>query len=574
MGLRRLLVILVVAAVLLPVAAALLLAGSLTGSGDTSAGNLVQARLTARLAGMDINRTSSIFRIGAELFDLPSLSRRECIGVLRMLYKQDDSISQVVLLNSEDHPVVEPVFLTSEQLAAQPRSPRLPVDAAALERFLNHIPRAAARRGQLAFSDPYVAPGSNSVLVAGAVALPVSGGRSWVLAFERSLQRLQRLLSTAVTGSGATAFLVDSGGRIVAHPDGRLMLKRQLLDNNPLVQKFLRGERSGRVRWRDRRKQEFTGVFWHLDFLDWAVVIQQPLLRRSLSWSLPWWSYPLWGVLALVVLILGLLVERRTVGVMGEMEALRLAAEKRAEQLKRLQASLLESGKLSAIGDLGAGVAHEFNNPLGGILGLVQLLLRKKKDQDPDRNFLERIEQEAKRCKAITQNLLRFSEQQGLEHREPVRLERVIDAALGLVTAKFQSKHINIDKHFAPGVPRILGQEGHLQRALLNLLFNADTAMPEGGTCTVRLEVADDGRVVVRVRDSGQGIAPENLQRVFEPFFTTKANWRGAGLGLTEAYQIVRAHEGTITIDSQEGQGTEVVMSFPAETKQQPGQDR
>ncbi|RLB55412.1 MAG: hypothetical protein DRI34_10625 [Deltaproteobacteria bacterium] len=573
MGLRRLMVTLILAAVLLPVAAALLLGGTASDTGgcaDSSGPD--RARLTARLIGADINRTASIFRIGAELFDLPALSRRECIGVLRMLYKQDDSIAQVVLLNGEDRPVVEPVFLTAEQVAAHPHSTRLPVGATALERFLNQIPLAAVRRTRLAYSDPYVSPNNNSVLVAGAVSLPVAGGRSWVLAFERSLRRLQRLLSTAVTGSGAVAFLVDSGGRVLAHPDGRLMLERRLVDTHPLVQRFLRGERSGRARWRDEQNREINGSFWRLDFLDWAVVIQEPLAPRSLSWSLPWWTYPVWGALAVVVLLLGLLVERRTVSVMGEMQALRLAAEKRAEQLKRLQASLLESGKLSAIGDLGAGVAHEFNNPLGGILGLVQLLLRKKKEDDPDRNFLERIEQEAKRCKAITENLLRFSEQQGLEHREPVRLERVIDAALGLVSAKFASKHIKIDKRFAEGVPRILGQEGQMQRALLNLLFNADTAMPEGGTCTVRLEAAD-GRVLVRLRDSGRGIPPENLERVFEPFFTTKANWRGAGLGLTEVYQIVRAHDGEISIDSQEGQGTEVVMSFPAEPKR-PGQDR
>jgi signal transduction histidine kinase len=221
---------------------------------------------------------------------------------------------------------------------------------------------------------------------------------------------------------------------------------------------------------------------------------------------------------------------------------------------------------MSAIGDLGAGVAHEFNNPLGGILGLTQLLLRRKKEDDQDLQFLQRIEQEAKRCKEITDNLLRFSEQQGVEYREPLRLDRVLDMTVDLMTRKLESQRIEIEKKFTEGLPRVMGNEGQLQKAFLNVLLNAETAMPEGGKIVLATE-ADGEWVQARIGDTGKGIPPENVERVFEPFFTTKDQWKGAGLGLSVVYQIVKDHQGEVSVESHEGRGTMVTFRFPPEVK-------
>jgi hypothetical protein len=236
-----------------------------------------------------------------------------------------------------------------------------------------------------------------------------------------------------------------------------------------VVAKFLKGGNAGSARWVDKDGGAFSGAFQRLDFLDWAVVVQHPLLPlRALGWRFPVWAWIAWGVLAALIVAAVLLLQKTVRRMLVEMKELQDEAVHRADELKRMQASLLESRKMSAIGDLGAGVAHEFNNPLGGILGLTQLLLRRKKEGDADLQFLQRIEQEAKRCKEITDNLLRFSEQQSVEYREPLHLSRVLDMTVDLMTRKLESQRIEIEKKFAEGLPRVMGNEGQLRKAFLN----------------------------------------------------------------------------------------------------------
>jgi len=300
-------------------------------------------------------------------------------------------------------------------------------------------------------------------------------------------------------------------------------------------------------------------------------VVQRRLLPlRALGWRLPGWAWVAWSLLAVLIILAVFRLAQSSQVMVEEMRQIKDAAEKRAQDLKRLQASLLESGKLNAIGDLGAGVAHELNNPIGGILGLTQLLLRKKSEDDADRSFLLRIEEEAKRSKAITGNLLRFSEQQSVDYREPLHLTKVMDSALDMLSSKLASQGVKITRQYDETTPRVKGNEGQLCRVFLNVLLNAETSMPEGGQLTLSVYRHQDG-VAVKVSDSGRGIAPENLGRVFEPFFTTKDNWKGAGLGLSEVYQVVKDHGGEVHIESRPGVGTSVTMILPAENGQSGG---
>jgi len=521
------------------------------------------AGASARLLSEEIRRTVELLRTGTELFYLPSLSNRECLGVLRLLYRQQPDISLLVLLDGSDRAVVEPVYLAAEQISEQREmAEKVPVSSEHLRNFLERIPIREARQSRLAFSDPYVSLETNTVLITGALAVPLEGEETfWVLGFERSLRQLQRLLSAMSSILGSQAFVCDEGGRLVIHPDGDIMLRREPVTQHQLVQLALAGRNQGSAVWEKEDGSRWQGAFWKMDMLNWLVVVEKTVSPDGAGST---WRYLLWGLWlvigALALVLLGL-KERQT---LRANEQLYLAASRQAEELKHFQAALLESGKLSALGDLGAGVAHEFNNPLGGILGLTQLLLRRKKPDDPDVNFLQRIEQEAKRCKTITDNLLRFSESQSLDHREPVRVERVLDAALDLVTKKMESKRIQIVREYQAGLPRIVGHDGLLQRAFLNVFFNAETAMPEGGRLTISTSMEGD-RVVVNIKDTGVGISAQNLERVFEPFFTTKSNWQGAGLGLTEVYHIVKQHRGEVRLESQEGRGTEVIFYFPAE---------
>lgn len=544
--------------------------------------------LTSRLLRREMVGTISVLKLSTELFELPTLAPAEATGVLRLLYKQDPDLTVVALLDGQDQAVVEPAFLDHNQVLADGgRQVHLPVDAADMGQFLKRIPFEAIRAQGMAFSDVYADPHRNVVLLAGGIRIP-SGELdqpAYLLVFERSLRGLQKAVAAgARSSSGAEIFVVDGGGRLVAHPDGNRALGRQTMLNNPLVDRHLAGERSSQLDFSGQDGRTWSGAFQRLDFLDWAVMVQRPgaVQRRG---AIPAWAWFAWLVVGVAIGAVGLLV-MRSVGSqealiaglrnqIGELEAksdeLAAGYERRATELQQVQASLLETRKLNAIGDLGAGVAHELNNPLGGILGLTQLLLRRKKEGDPDLQFLGRIEEEAKRCKTITDNLLRFSEQQGAEHREPLRLERVLDKALDLIDSRLVKQRVTIDRDYQVGAPRILGSEARLQRAFLNVLHNAETAMPDGGQLRLRI-FCDEESLLVQIIDTGRGIPDENLSRVFEPFFTTKDNWKGAGLGLWVVYQIIEEHDGVVSVESEEGKGTTVKFRLPvAQAKSESG---
>jgi two-component system NtrC family sensor kinase len=522
-------------------------------------------RVTGMLLSRDLAQTARIVSLGTELFDLPKFSSDERMGVLRMLYKQDEELSVVVLLDENDQPAAPAVYLTAEQTkTGTEMGNRLPVTDQDIKTFMKHVPIAAAREKGKAFGDVYTDLARNVALVTGAVAVPVGEGRRpWVLGFERSLRRIQQLVATTVFSPEESMFIVDGGGRLVAHPVGSRFLERELINQDPAVAAFLGGQRTGSLVYHAPDGRALRGAFSRLEVIDWAVVVQRTVPGTERITLLQ-----VWFLLAVGMALIGvsLAIDRHYRGIRTQMQEIKAGAERHAAELKLVQGSLLESRKLNAIGDLGAGVAHEFNNPLGGILGLTQLLLRRKKEGDPDLQFLNRIEEEAKRCKAITDNLLRFSELQMVENREPLRLDRLLQNTVSLLTRKFENQGIHIERAFAPDLPRIWGNEGEIQRAFLNVFLNAETAMRDGGTLTLSTQ-RDGDEVVVKIADTGNGIAPENIERVFEPFFTTKDNWKGAGLGLWVVYQIVQDHKGHVKIESELNQGTTVICRFPIDEK-------
>ena len=573
---RGYIILVVLLAAVLPVVVGLMAVFGATPVEDTGERDEQLARVTTWLLMRDLASTPRVFALGTELFDLPALPDQEKLGVMRMLYKQDEDVDIVMLLDESDETVVEPVYLRKEQVEpGTATAHRLPVNEEDIVLFLKHLPLETAREQGRAFSGVYINKRKNVAMVAGAVAVAqIPGQKPWVLGFERSLRRARQTVSAGVGELGYSMFVVDGGGRLVVHPEGKRFLERESVAEHPVVAEFLKGGSAGSARWEDKEGQAFSGAFQRLDFLDWAVVVQHPLLPlRALGWRFPAWAWIAWGVLALLIVAAVLLLQRTVRRMLVDMKGLQDDAVQTADELKRMQASLLESRKMSAIGDLGAGVAHEFNNPLGGILGLTQLLLRRKKEGDQDLQFLQRIEQEAKRCKEITDNLLRFSEQQGVEYREPLRLDRVLDMTVDLMTRKLESQRIEIEKKFAGGLPRVMGNEGQLQKAFLNVLLNAETAMPEGGKIVLATET-DGEWVLARIGDTGKGIAPENVERVFEPFFTTKDQWKGAGLGLSVVYQIVKDHQGEVSVESHEGRGTMVTFKFPPEVKGQASKEK
>jgi len=245
-------------------------------------------------------------------------------------------------------------------------------------------------------------------------------------------------------------------------------------------------------------------------------------------------------------------------------EELQAEVEARTKELRAAQAQLVEAQKLAAIGQLGAGVAHEINNPLTGILGNAQLLLESVKKGGPDRDALEKIEALARRCRDITQNLLRFSEQQAVADRQEVDLNKVVVDALGLVDGQIRAGGIGLSLDLAAPAPRVHGDPGQLAQVVLNLVQNARTACLERPGAELRVATrASGGTVELVVQDNGKGIPPEHLPRIFEPFFTTKDLWSNVGLGLSVTYRIVSEHGGRISVESKPGEGSTFTVALP-----------
>jgi C4-dicarboxylate-specific signal transduction histidine kinase len=235
---------------------------------------------------------------------------------------------------------------------------------------------------------------------------------------------------------------------------------------------------------------------------------------------------------------------------------LRAKVDEAMAELKTAQVQLLEAQKLAAVGQLGAGVAHELNNPLAGILGYVQLMLMSRNESDADLDTLRKIELSAKRCKEITQNLLRFSQQRARADLRSVDLNSLVRDALSLTELQMKAEGITLALELSPPV-RVLADPGHASQVLLALLSNARTAMLKTSSKVLTIRTGErEGRGFLEVEDTGKGILPEHRHRVFEPFFTTKDVWSNVGLGLSVAYRIVSEAGGTIDMRSEVGKGS------------------
>lgn len=232
---------------------------------------------------------------------------------------------------------------------------------------------------------------------------------------------------------------------------------------------------------------------------------------------------------------------------------------------RRLQQELVQQEKMAAIGMLAGGVAHEINNPLGGILAFTQLLMRDFKMGDPVRGDLEEIERAALRCKKIVQDLLDFSRLSSGREKNAVAVGSLLEKVFGFLRREFLSLNIRLETEFASDLPSIYGDGNRLQQVFLNLLTNAAHAMPRGGVMSVRSRYdANTKQVLLEFSDTGLGIKKEHLSRIFDPFFTTKGPGKGTGLGLSISYRIIREHDGQIQVQSTEGSGTTFRLLLPA----------
>ncbi len=228
----------------------------------------------------------------------------------------------------------------------------------------------------------------------------------------------------------------------------------------------------------------------------------------------------------------------------------------------RLEEQLQQREKLSSIGLLAAGVAHEINTPLTGVSSYTQMLLGMLADTDPKHALLQKIHRQTERATGIVNNLLNFSRTGSVTEFGATDLNLVLDDTLQLLEPQLRQGRIEIERAYDPALPPTYGNSGKLQQVFTNLLLNARDALPAGGRITISTTLENDV-AVVEIADTGLGIAPENVARIYDPFFTTKGVGRGTGLGLAVSYGIVQEHSGHITVHSAPGRGTTFRITLP-----------
>jgi len=247
--------------------------------------------------------------------------------------------------------------------------------------------------------------------------------------------------------------------------------------------------------------------------------------------------------------------------IMEDLGNKQMELEQTLNKLKTAQAELIQADKLSAIGQLSVGIAHEINNPLFVISGEAEMLAKNPNLEQGTRDSLSAILEQSKKIKAITGGLLDFSRREKSEKKAAVDINDTLNKALLIIDYQVKSEEIKISADLDPGLPRVTGDPGQLEEVFLNIMLNGIQAMKKGGELAL-ITRREQESVVIKIKDNGTGMSNETKSRLFEPFFSTKE--MGTGLGLSVSYGIIQNHGGKIEVESEEGKGTAFIISLPA----------
>lgn len=527
--------------------------------------------LAERVDDALVARTTAVQSAAATLrFDTldPDATR----GALRLIFRQVDGASAVALFDADDAQVGSTQFLSAPVPDDPVLADRPALTAADIDAFGRHLPLGAARQVGASSSTPYF--GSDGVP---RLTLVARGHGGYLVAVELSLHDLQRTVTNRRVGPRGRAIVTDSKGRLLLGEE-RSATGEDVLSASATVPSLL-----------------------------WTVTVTEPeedalaaataLTRQTLGWLL---------VALLFAAALGLILARaivrpirllnegasalrggdldhriggtergdelgdlaRTFNTMADEiqrwnDELEARVEGKTRELREAQELLVRSQKLAAVGELGAGVAHEINNPLAGILGVTQLALLEAPEGSKLRKRLQDVHHEGLRISKIVSNLQRLTSEPE-EKMGRVELISVLEGTLSLLEGQLTQQGIEVVREYQPDIPEIRGDENQLSEAFFHLVTNAQAAMPEGGVLTLGIDSPDWQLVSVRISDTGTGIPSELLGRIFEPFFTARRRQKSKGLGLTIVSKIVDDHDGRIVVDSTFGSGSTFTVVLPA----------
>ncbi len=384
-------------------------------------------------------------------------------------------------------------------------------------------------------------------------------GRNWILRATIDAEAFRSLVEDVKIGNTGEVYLLNCEGVFQTRPrfDGKIMgktsLPSQLFHQGIIVQTIESGDSQKQivahvwlkaVRWMLVVKQDYSEAFNRVNHANRASLI---FLNLSVF----------------IILLVSSFITRHMIKII----------KKRDQETNRMNKQLMQTGKMAAIGELSAGVAHEVNNPLGIIMTERQLLIDKAErtpDLDPEFSAqldksLSQINTQLKRCKNTTQNLLRFS-RRTTSRIEEVDLNVFLKEIIDLMEREAKSSGIKFFADFSEAIPPILSDPSQLQQVFLNLITNAVDSHDGKpyGSIDISTTAEDPGRSVkVTIADKGAGIRQEHLDKIFDPFFTTKPVGKGTGLGLSICYSIIKRLGGNITVESEPGVGTVFSILFP-----------
>jgi signal transduction histidine kinase len=574
----------------------------------------VSSHLTNLQATMSVEtRILDLTRVGGTLPTAEALRK-----FLQLVYHQSDDFSVVALLDAKGHPVVPPAFQS-----VAPRNDSFGtheiVPLADVARLPGHVPVDAVLREGSAVGSIFLAGSAQVPHVVLAVRYQgLSNEDPRIIVAAASLRRIADHLAS-LSSIDRDILLLDRESRTVVSGRG---VGTTALEPKRLPQGKLGSlPQEGFVTEYASHDHSVIGAYVPALAFGLGVVVErwvESALRpaRRLTWTTIYWV----GVAAFVAAVVGAALARSLASRVGtlvqgarhiaqgkldsdievasndelgelakafnsmasslsaarseillrteEIQSWNVTLEKRVEEktkeLRDAQDLLLRSRSLAAIGSLGAGVAHEINNPLTGVLGLAQILLADLPEGHPARPLVQDIEEQAARIQGIVANLLRFSQKQSGEHFRPFDLSQVIHDAIELCGPKtLADAGIVVVKHVPSPSPAIRGSALQVQAAIIQLIQNARAAMDSGGTLTLETTRPEDKLLRLRVSDTGHGIKPDQLSRIFDPFFTTKAQRTDTGIGLSMVHKIVEDHGATILVESEVGRGTTFWLTFP-----------
>jgi two-component system, NtrC family, sensor kinase len=398
-----------------------------------------------------------------------------------------------------------------------------------------------------------------------------------------------RLLRIVARSKLYETYLIDERGEVIAHPNAAFVLEHRDLSASSLVREALRNAVTEGVKeFHAADGNDYIGAFAKVPRTRMWVLTQIPKAEAlKATVELTHRTALFAAAVLLVAFIISIFSSRlltspirrlRTATeVIGqgrfdveidvrsrdEIGDLARAFVRMGQALKDVQGQLVQSEKMAAFGQLGAGITHEVKNPMTGIVSFAQLAQRKLDDRDKVLEFLKLIEKESLRCRDILVNFLKFA-RTSTRDMERVSVNALVETSATMLKHQLSINNVQLETVLDKDAPEIMGNAPELQQVLLNLGINAQQAMPNGGVVKLITERDVEGRAVIKVVDNGPGI-PLNIQRkIFEPFFTTKPAGQGTGLGLSVSFGIVKAHKGTLQVESMLGSGASFIVKIPA----------